>query len=59
MEEKITEITLLNEDGESLRVRIDRYNEGIIVIEITDNTFWFKKDEWKKLVESLELICMQ
>ena len=59
MEEKITEITLSNKDGESIRVRIDKYNEGIVEIEITDNTFWFEKDAWKKLAESLEKICMQ
>ena len=59
MEEKITEITLLNEDGESLRVRVDKDDEDIVEIEITDNTFWFKKDEWKKLAESLEKICIQ
>ena len=59
MEEKITEITFLNEDGESLRVRIAKDDEDIVEIEISDNKFWFKKDEWKKLVESVELICMQ
>ena len=59
MEEKITEITLLNEDGETLRVRIAKDDEDIVGIEISDCKFWFEKNEWKKLAESLEKICMQ
>lgn len=53
LKEKITALTLINEDGMALNISIDLDNEGVISMNIPDE-WWFADNEVDDLCAALK-----
>ncbi len=54
---QLTEITLTNEDGDCLRIRVSEADNDVAEISIPDERFWFPLDEWSEISSAVEKIC--
>ena len=57
MRKYVTELTLINDDEEELKIRIDHQDDDILELEIEGKTFWIGRNEWKIIAEALEEVC--
>ena len=57
MRKNITEITLINDNADELKIRIDHQDDDIAELYIDGRTFWFGRNEWNCIAEALQEVC--
>lgn len=59
LQAKETELTLVNDDGDFIRFRVDPDNEELVDVIINDEKFWLNREDCPHFCDALARVCAE